>query len=80
MQERSLRRLARIRARRSDLEEYVQFNKDFRDAVVSGFNHGLGFRPAYRQWAGEYSHVSRAPSFDGTNVRDLMRHPSAVFT
>ena len=73
-----------------DLDEDVQFNSDFRDAVRSGFNHGLGFTEIADGWklpansrfqcTGGYSHVSRAPSFAGTNVRDLMRHPSAVFT
>ena len=33
-----------------DLEEYIQFNKDFRDAVVSGFNHGLGFSEVAERW------------------------------
>ena len=33
-----------------DLEDYAQFNKDFRDAVVSGFNHGLGFTEVAEGW------------------------------
>jgi cyclase len=33
-----------------DLEEYTRFNRDFRDAIVSGFNHGLGFSEAAAGW------------------------------
>ena len=33
-----------------DLEEYTRFNKDFRDAMVSGFNHGLGFSEVAAGW------------------------------
>ena len=33
-----------------DLEEYAEFNKDFRDAVVSGYNHGLGLSEVAAGW------------------------------
>jgi cyclase len=33
-----------------DLEEYAAFNKDFRDAVVSGYNHGLGLSEVAAAW------------------------------
>ena len=33
-----------------DLEEYVRFNKDFRDAVVSGYNHGFGLTEVAEGW------------------------------
>jgi len=33
-----------------DLEEYAEFNKDFRDAVVSGYNHGLGLGEVAAGW------------------------------
>jgi glyoxylase-like metal-dependent hydrolase (beta-lactamase superfamily II) len=33
-----------------DVEEYAQFNKDFRDAAVSGFNHGLGISEVAGEW------------------------------
>jgi glyoxylase-like metal-dependent hydrolase (beta-lactamase superfamily II) len=34
----------------SDFKRYVQFNKDFRDAVVSGYNHGLGLTEVAEAW------------------------------
>jgi glyoxylase-like metal-dependent hydrolase (beta-lactamase superfamily II) len=33
-----------------DLEEYGRFTRDFRDAVVSGFNHGLGISEVAESW------------------------------
>jgi cyclase len=33
-----------------DLQEYAEFNKDFRDAVVSGYNHGLGLSEVAAGW------------------------------
>jgi cyclase len=33
-----------------DVEEYVQFNRDFRNAAVSGFNHGLSISEAAGAW------------------------------
>jgi cyclase len=33
-----------------DLEEYAEFNQDFRDAVVSGYNHGLGLSEVAAGW------------------------------
>ena len=33
-----------------DLEEYAQFNKEFRDGVVDGFNHGLGITEVADAW------------------------------
>jgi glyoxylase-like metal-dependent hydrolase (beta-lactamase superfamily II) len=33
-----------------DLEEYAEFSKDFRNAVVSGYNHGLGLSEVAAAW------------------------------
>ena len=33
-----------------DVDEYVQFNRDFRDATVSGFNHGLSISEVTDAW------------------------------
>ena len=33
-----------------DVEEYAQFNRDFRDATVSGFNHGLSISEVADAW------------------------------
>ena len=33
-----------------DMEEYAQFNRDFRDAAVSGFNHGLSVSEVADAW------------------------------
>ena len=33
-----------------DVEEYAQFNRDFRDAAVSGFNHGLSVSEVADAW------------------------------
>jgi cyclase len=33
-----------------DVEEYAQFTRDFRDAAVSGFNHGLGISEVADAW------------------------------
>ena len=33
-----------------DLEEFRQFNRDFRDAAVSGFNHGLSISEVADAW------------------------------
>lgn len=33
-----------------DFQEYVQFNRDFRDAVVSGYNHGFGLSEVAEAW------------------------------
>jgi glyoxylase-like metal-dependent hydrolase (beta-lactamase superfamily II) len=33
-----------------DVEEYAQFNRDFRDATVTGFNHGLSISEVAGAW------------------------------
>ena len=33
-----------------DVEEYAQFNRDFRDATVTGFNHGLSISEVADAW------------------------------
>jgi glyoxylase-like metal-dependent hydrolase (beta-lactamase superfamily II) len=33
-----------------DVEEYAQFNRDFRNAAVSGFNHGLSISDVADAW------------------------------
>ena len=41
-----------------DLEEYAQFSREFRNGVVSGFNHGLSLGEVVESWkvpAGKYS-------------------------
>ena len=34
----------------ADLEEYSRFNRDFRDATVDGFNHGLSVSEVVSRW------------------------------
>jgi len=33
-----------------DLDDYARFNRNFRDVVVSGFNHGLGISDVVEAW------------------------------
>ena len=56
-----------------DLEEYAAFNKDFRDAVVSGYNHGLGLSEVAAAWKipDRYRDYTAAPDRVTANVQAI---------
>jgi cyclase len=56
-----------------DLEEYAEFNKDFRDAVVSGYNHGLGLSEVAAAWKtpGRYRDYTAPPERVKANVQEI---------
>ena len=56
-----------------DVEEYAQFNRDFRDATVSGFNHGLGISEAADAWKlpDKYRGYTTTPERVKANVQSI---------
>jgi glyoxylase-like metal-dependent hydrolase (beta-lactamase superfamily II) len=56
-----------------DVEEYAQFNKEFRDAAVSGFNHGLGVSEVADAWKlpDKYRGYAAPPDRVKANVRAI---------
>jgi len=56
-----------------DVEEYAQFNKEFRDAAVSGFNHGLGISEVADAWTlpDKYRGYAAPPDRVNANVRAI---------
>jgi cyclase len=56
-----------------DLEEYAQFTRDFRDAVVSGYNHGLGLSEVAAGWTipGKYRGYTAPPERVKANVQTI---------
>ena len=64
-----------------DVEEYAEFTRDFRDAVVSGYHHGLSVSEVADAWKlpEKYSTYAAAPERLREDVRaifsDLTRQP-----
>jgi glyoxylase-like metal-dependent hydrolase (beta-lactamase superfamily II) len=56
-----------------DLEEYAQFNRDFRDAAVSGFNHGLSIGEVAGAWKvpDRYRGYTATPERVNANVQAI---------
>jgi len=56
-----------------DVEEYAQFNREFRDAAVSGFNHGLGVSEVADGWKlpDKYRGYAAPPDRVKDNVRAI---------
>jgi glyoxylase-like metal-dependent hydrolase (beta-lactamase superfamily II) len=56
-----------------DVEEYAQFNREFRDAAVSGFNHGLGVSEVADAWKlpDKYRGYTAPPDRVKANVRAI---------
>ena len=57
-----------------DLEEYAQFSREFRNGVVSGFNHGLSLGEVVESWkvpAGKYSGYTAPPERTTASARAI---------
>ena len=56
-----------------DVEEYAQFTRDFRDAAVSGFNHGLSISEVADAWKlpDRYRGYTATPERVKANVRAI---------
>ena len=56
-----------------DVEEYAQFNREFRDAAVSGFNHGFGVSEVADGWKlpDKYRGYAAPPDGVKANVRAI---------
>jgi glyoxylase-like metal-dependent hydrolase (beta-lactamase superfamily II) len=56
-----------------EIEEYAQFNRDFRDATVSGFNHGLSISEVADAWKvpDRYRGYTAMPERVKTNVQAI---------
>jgi cyclase len=56
-----------------DLEEYAEFNQDFRDVVVSGYNHGLGLSEVAAGWKipDKYRNYTAPPDRVKANVQTI---------
>jgi cyclase len=57
-----------------DLEEYAEFTRDFRDAVVSGYNHGLGLSEVAAGWKipDRYRDYTAPPERVKANVQAIL--------
>jgi cyclase len=57
-----------------DLEEYAQFSREFRNGVVSGFNHGLSLGEVVESWkvpAGKYNGYTAPPERTMASARAI---------
>jgi len=67
-----------------DLEEFAQFNREFRSNVVSGYNHGLGVSEVAEAWkpSERFRDYTAPPDRIKANVRaifsELMKPPPAL--